>query len=77
MVKQDRMRVRCGKKSILCSDCTFDASINPVAYEDGEAVFIDTEYDTWNMDPIALEKAFEIYPEAKLVVLAHLLAFNL
>ena len=60
------------KKSILCSDCTFDASINPVAYEDGEAVFIDTEYDTWNMDPIALEKAFEIYPEAKLVVLAHL-----
>ncbi|XCP86568.1 DegT/DnrJ/EryC1/StrS family aminotransferase [Roseburia hominis] len=57
---------------ILCSDMTFDASINPVAYEDGEAVFIDTEYDTWNMDPAALEKAFEIYPEARLVVLAHL-----
>lgn len=60
------------KQKVLCSDLTFDASINPVAYEDGEAVFIDTEYDTWNMDPAALEKAFEIYPEAKLVVLAHL-----
>lgn len=59
-------------RPVLCSDVTFDASINPVAYEDGEAVFIDTEYDTWNMDPVALEKAFEIYPEAKLVVLAHL-----
>ena len=59
-------------RKVLCSDMTFDASINPVAYEDGEAVFVDTEYDTWNMDPIALEKAFEIYPEAKLVVLAHL-----
>ena len=57
---------------VLCSDMTFDASINPVAYEDGEAVFIDTEYDTWNMDPKALEKAFEMYPEAKIVVLAHL-----
>ena len=51
---------------------TFDASINPVAYEDGEAVFIDTEYDTWNMCPKALEKAFEIYPEVKLIVVAHL-----
>ena len=59
-------------KPVLCSDCTFDASINPVAYEDGNAVFIDTEYDTWNMDPVALEKAFEIYPEAKIVVVAHL-----
>ena len=57
---------------VFCSDVTFDASINPVAYEDGEAVFIDTEYDTWNMDPVALEKAFEMYPEVKLVVIAHL-----
>ena len=60
------------KKTVLCSDCTFDASINPVAYEDGNAVFIDTEYDTWNMDPVALEKAFAFYPDAKLVVVAHL-----
>ena len=59
-------------KKVFCSDVTFDASINPVAYEDGEAVFIDTEMDTWNMDPLALEKAFELYPDVKLVVLAHL-----
>ena len=59
-------------KRVFCSDVTFDASINPVAYEDGEAVFIDTEYDTWNMDPAALEKAFEMYPDTKLIVLAHL-----
>ena len=57
---------------VFCSDCTFDASVNPVAYEDGEAVFIDTEYDTWNMCPEALEKAFELYPEVKIVVVAHL-----
>jgi len=59
-------------KKVFCSDVTFDASINPVAYEDGEAVFIDTERDTWNMDPAALERAFEIYPEVRLIVLAHL-----
>ena len=57
---------------VFFSDCTFDASINPVAYEGGEAVFIDTEYDTWNMSPEALEKAFELYPEVRLVVIAHL-----
>ena len=59
-------------RKVFCSDVTFEASINPVAYEDGEAVFIDTEYDTWNMDPAALEKAFELYPNVKLVVIAHL-----
>ena len=59
-------------KKVLASDMTFDASINPIAYEDGEAVFIDTEYETWNMDPVALEKAFELYPEVNLVVVAHL-----
>ena len=57
---------------VFCSDMTFDATINPVAYEDGEAVFIDTEYDTWNMSPEALEKAFDLYPDVKLVVVAHL-----
>ncbi len=57
---------------VFASDMTFDASINPIAYEDGEAVFIDTEPDTWNMDPAALEKAFEIYPDVRLVVVAHL-----
>ena len=57
---------------VFCSDMTFDATVNPVAYEGGEHIFIDTEYDTWNMDPAALEKAFEIYPEVRLVVVAHL-----
>ena len=59
-------------RRVFCSDMTFDASINPVAYEDGEAVFIDTEPDTWNMDPVALEKAFELYPEVRLIIVAHL-----
>lgn len=59
-------------KKVFCSDMTFDATVNPVAYEGGEAVFIDTERDTWNMDPEALERAFERYPEVKLIVVAHL-----
>jgi len=57
---------------VFCSDMTFAATVNPVVYEGGVPVFIDTEYDTWNMDPVALEKAFEIYPDVKLVVYAHL-----
>ena len=57
---------------VFCSDMTFDATVNPVKYEGGEAVFIDTERDTWNMDPVALEKAFGLYPEVKVVVVAHL-----
>lgn len=61
----------CGKK-VFCSDLTFDATVNPVVYEGGTPVFIDTEYDTWNMDPAALEKAFEIYPDVRLIVVAHL-----
>lgn len=57
---------------VFCSDMTFDATVNPVVYEGGVPVFIDTEYDTWNMDPVALEKAFAMYPEVKVVVTAHL-----
>lgn len=57
---------------VFCSDVTFDATVNPVVYEGGIPVFIDTEYDTWNMNPIALEKAFELYPDVKVVVVAHL-----
>ena len=57
---------------VFCSDMTFDATVNPVVYEGGVPIFIDTEYDTWNMDPVALEKAFELYPEVKLVVVVHL-----
>lgn len=63
--------VKPGEK-VFCSDMTFAATVNPVVYEGGIPVFIDTEYDTWNMDPIALEKAFELYPEVKAVVMAHL-----
>lgn len=59
-------------KKIFCSDVTFDATVNPVVYEGGIPVFIDTERDTWNMDPVALEKAFEIYPDVKVIVVAHL-----
>ena len=58
--------------TVFCSDMTFAATVNPVAYEGGKLVFIDTEYDTWNMDPVALEKAFELYPETKVVVLVNL-----
>lgn len=57
---------------VFCSDVTFCATVNPVVYEGGELIFIDSEYDTWNMDPVALEKAFELYPEAKAVVVANL-----
>ena len=59
-------------KKVFASDMTFDATVNPIVYEGGIPVFIDTERDTWNMDPVALEKAFEIYPEVRLVVMAHL-----
>ena len=57
---------------VFCSDMTFSASVNPIVYEGGIPIFIDTEYDTWNMDPVALEKAFELYPEVKVVLIAHL-----
>lgn len=57
---------------VAASDMTFDATVNPIVYEGGIPVFIDTEYDTWNMDPVALGKAFELYPEIKVVVVAHL-----
>ncbi len=59
-------------RRVFCSDMTFDATVNPVAYEGGEPVFIDSEYETWNMSPEALRQAFELYPDVKLVVLAHL-----
>lgn len=59
-------------RKVFASDVTFDATDNPICYEGGEPVFIDTERDTWNMDPVALEKAFELYPEVRLIVVAHL-----
>lgn len=57
---------------VLCSDMTFVASVNPACYEGAIPVFVDSEQETWNMDPRALEKAFEKYPQAKAVILVHL-----
>lgn len=62
-------------KRVFCSDMTFAATLNPVVYEGGIPIFIDTEFDSWNMDPVALEKAFELYPDVKLVVYAELYGF--
>ncbi len=62
-------------KRVFCSDMTFDATLNPVVYEGGIPIFIDTEIESWNMSPVALEKAFEMYPEVKLVVSAELYGF--
>ena len=58
--------------TVFCSDTTFAATVNPVSYEGAKQVFIDSEYETWNMDPVALEKAFQKYPDTKVVALAHL-----
>ncbi|MBR5553288.1 MAG: aminotransferase class I/II-fold pyridoxal phosphate-dependent enzyme [Clostridia bacterium] len=60
------------KDKVFCSDMTFAATVNPVVYEKAEPVFIDTEYESWNMDPKCLEKAFSIYPNVKTVVVANL-----
>lgn len=59
-------------KRVFCSDLTFDATVNPIVYEGGEPVFIDASLDDWNMDPEALELAFQRYPDVELVVLVHL-----
>lgn len=57
---------------VFCTDMTFSASVNPVLYEGGEPIFIDSERETWNMDPAALEKAFELYPDVRVVIEANL-----
>ena len=58
--------------TVFCTDMTFGATVNPVVYEGGRPIFVDTEYQTWNMDPEALERAFSLYPEARVVMLANL-----
>lgn len=58
--------------TVFCSDMTFSATVNAIVYEGAVPVFIDTEYDTWNMDPVALEKAFELYPDTKAVMVVDL-----
>lgn len=57
---------------VFCTDMTFDATVNPVSYEKAEQIYIDCEYETWNMDPKALEKAFELYPDTKVVIVVNL-----
>lgn len=57
---------------VFCSTLTFAATANPIIYQNATPVFIDSEKDTWNMDPKALEKAFEKYPNPKAVILVHL-----
>lgn len=57
---------------VFCSDMTFAATVNPVSYEKGEQIFIDEERDTWNMDPVALKRAFQLYPDTKTVIVANL-----
>ena len=59
-------------EKVFCTDMTFSATVNPIVYENGVPVFIDSEYETWNMDPLALENAFEMYPEVRVVVVADL-----
>lgn len=57
---------------VFCSSLTFSATCNPIIYQNATPVFIDSEYETWNMDPLALEKAFEKYPNPKVVIVVHL-----
>lgn len=57
---------------VFCSDMTFAATVNPVVYEGGIPIFVDSEYETWNMNPNSLRKAFELHPDVKVVVVAHL-----
>lgn len=57
---------------VFCSDMTFCATVNPIMYEKATPIFIDSEYDTWNMDPVALERAFELFPDTKVVVVVNL-----
>ena len=59
-------------RKVFAADMTFNATDNPICYEGGEPVFIDSERGTWNMDPAALEKAFELYPDVRLIVVVHL-----
>ena len=57
---------------VFCSSLTFSATVNPIIYQNATPVFIDSEKETWNMDPKALEKAFEKYPDPKAVIIVHL-----
>ena len=60
------------RDTVFCSDLTFAATANPISYEGGTQVFIDSERESWNMDPSALEKAFRKYPQCRCVVVVNL-----
>ena len=57
---------------VFCQSLTFSATANPIIYQNAVPVFIDSDYETWNMCPKALEKAFEKYPNVKAVLVVHL-----
>ncbi len=57
---------------VFCPTLTFSATANPIIYQNAIPVFIDSDYETWNMSPKALEEAFEMYPEVKAVIVVHL-----
>ncbi|SFC10839.1 dTDP-4-amino-4,6-dideoxygalactose transaminase [Alkalibacterium subtropicum] len=62
---------------VLCPTLTFSASANPIIYQNATPVFIDSNYETWNMDPNALKEAFEKYGErVKAVIVVHLYGFS-
>ena len=57
---------------VFCQSLTFSATANPIIYQKATPVFIDSDFETWNMDPNMLEKAFEKYPNPKAVIIVHL-----
>jgi len=57
---------------VFCPTLTFSATANPIIYQNAVPVFIDSDYETRNMCPKALEEAFEKYPEVKAVIVVHL-----
>ncbi|MCQ6264735.1 DegT/DnrJ/EryC1/StrS family aminotransferase [Fictibacillus sp. WQ 8-8] len=57
---------------VFCPTLTFSATANPIIYQNAIPVFIDSDYETWNMSPKALEEAFQKYPEVKAVLVVHL-----
>lgn len=57
---------------VICQSLTFSATANPIIYQDATPVFVDSDEDSWNMDPVYLRKALEKYPDAKAVIVVHL-----
>ena len=64
---------------VICSSFTFSASVNPIIYQKAKPVFVDSETETWNMDPILLDKAIKACikkgNKPKAIILVHLYGF--